>query len=119
MNVAKLRLVPPGHPVFPDRVIAIAPTKPARVVHVGQRAIHVPLISLLLLNYCDINGEMIDTQSEYGQQISAHIGIISHGTKWSVVGAVVPLVGAHDLLLPFAFFKRDDGNNVRDQLTER
>lgn len=93
-------------PLRPTRMLVIAPHLPARVIDVAYRRIAVPLISLLLVPYCRL-GEMVDTQSEYGQQVSARLTVLYRGQKLLLLGAVVPLVGISDLIVPDDAFVGD------------
>jgi hypothetical protein len=77
----------------------------AKLVRVAERAVSVPLISLLLgAAYCEL-GAMIETGDDYGLQVSAKVYILHRGVKRSLVGAIVPLVDGPDLVLPLGFLK--------------
>lgn len=89
-------------PTNPTRVIVLGAGLPAKLVTVDYRRIDTPLISLLLSEYCQL-GELVDTGSEYGRQVSARVQILYRGASRLLLGAIVPLVGACDLILPGAF----------------
>lgn len=94
---------PTNHPERPTRLVVVAPEMAARVVSVGYRVITVPLISLLLVDYCQL-GKLMDTNSHYGRQVSAELAVLYRGSKVTINGAIVPLVGMPDLLLPAGIF---------------
>lgn len=83
----------------PNRLIVVNPSGARRVATYATRAIPVPLISLLLGDWCRL-GPMIDTGTEYGLQVSAQLDVVAQGTRMRLVGALVPLVGGPDLVLP-------------------
>lgn len=89
--------------VRPSRLVAVAPPMSPRIIDVGYRLLALPLVSLLLLEYCQL-GELVDTHSEYGKQLGVKLAVLYRGAKLLVSGAVVPLVGSADLLLPPGFF---------------
>ncbi len=109
MRIASVLYLPNDNlPVSPrvERVLAVANAMPPRVITVGFRAVAMPLVSLLLLDYCRLGG-MVETESEYGRQVSGQLQILVRGQQISVAGAVVPLVGRPDLILPEGFLVRD------------
>lgn len=103
MHTSNLKVVADRHPPtspLHHRALVVRPPLPARVVTIERRQIAVPLVSLLLLDYCEL-GPMLDTESEYGRQPSGKLAILWRGAVVSLTGALVPLVtSAHDVLLP-------------------
>jgi hypothetical protein len=90
----------------PARLLAVGDGKPARVITTATRDIPLPLISLLLAEYCVfLLGPLVDTGTDYGQQITARLDVLTRGVRRSIVGAIVPLVGLPDLLLPVGFLE--------------
>lgn len=87
----------------------LAPPPPLRVLVVGEGSAHavtaairdvpVPLVSLLLGDYCRLDG-LIETRMEYGLQVAAVLHFLWRGRRRSVRAAIVPLVDGPSLVLP-------------------
>lgn len=90
-----------------NKLLVVRPPLPARIITTGTRAITVPLVSLLLGDYCRVTG-MVDTQSPYGEQMECALEYIEGGIRRPLIGALIPLTGiAADLVLPADFFLRN------------
>lgn len=93
-------------PKSPTRLWTVHPDHPTKIITVDYRAIQVPLISLLIAEYCEVGLMMIDSESEYGRQIRGRIEVLHKGRRIKLTGAIVPLVGCPaQLLLPVGFLE--------------
>jgi hypothetical protein len=91
---------------IPSRLLAVSDRLPPRVITTAARDIPLPLISLLLVEYC-VLGALVETGTDYGTQISARLDVLARGVRRTIAGALVPLVGLPDLLLPVGFLESD------------
>lgn len=80
------------------QLLALAPSG-ARIIRVEEWDIPLPLISFMIRR-CYRLGDLIDTKTEYGTQVSATVVVLWRGVKRTILGAAVPLAGGPDLVLP-------------------
>lgn len=80
------------------QLLALSPNG-ARIIRVEEWDIPLPLLSFLI-RPCYRLGDLIDTKTEYGMQVSATVTILWRGMKRTILGAAVPLTGGPDLVLP-------------------